>query len=577
MLTWLMNMGLAAGPAFMEGGESIALVQDTSAVVKVVIGSGAPVDAGDTLFIRYERAPGLFVSGISQSLTAASPGDVFTFSLTSLTPNSPLTYMVTWHDDSEGTDSEGATRNFHTQPGVDQPFSFIATGDGHNLNVQKNENAGRRNPSNVMANTMKNILAERGPRDDLPHFWMEPGDTAPYANHGQDNNAFPIKLTGEPTDAGDPEGAADKPYASQEGQQDCERLMRIFRKQYTPIHSIPLYMCGGNHDGRAWWHYVANHTIGDGHDLAADSVAAYDSHLGAPPGSGIYGGDSSGRWYSFQWGAALIVVLDVYVDTEHVSGKPSAHDLPQNPGDEDEWTLGTTQYDWLFNSSDGILSKPSGGWKWAIVFMHNLIGGKHTTPDNYGRGGKRYVLDSIASKPTFEHGAGAAWTNPNSYTGDHASLGFHQSLTKHRDLNDYEVVVFKGHDHFYAREKVNGIPYLTMPQPAGCHTDNHNDAVYGNGFINQGDYIDDARDTFYASNAGHVHVTVTPDFLEVEYIRSYIGGLTYSGGAVADPTDGVVTNGAVVDRMLMAHGQNRIVYNRKDLQPSGGVEQGYIP
>ena len=73
------------------------------------------------------------------------------------------------------------------------------------------------------------------------------------------------------------------------------------------------------------------------------------------------------------------------------------------------------------------------------------------------------------------------------------------------------AAVFKAHDNFYARQELDGVLYLMVPQPSFAGNDRIRDLeAYG---YKQGTFL---------GNSGHVRVTVAPDKVTVEYIRSVL-------------------------------------------------------
>jgi hypothetical protein len=69
--------------------------------------------------------------------------------------------------------------------------------------------------------------------------------------------------------------------------------------------------------------------------------------------------------------------------------------------------------------------------------------------------------------------------------------------------------VFKAHDNFYARQQLDGIVYLMVPQPSFA----------GNDRIRDLDAYRYKRGVFLG-NSGHVLVTVSPAKATVDYVRS---------------------------------------------------------
>jgi len=80
-------------------------------------------------------------------------------------------------------------------------------------------------------------------------------------------------------------------------------------------------------------------------------------------------------------------------------------------------------------------------------------------------------------------------------------------------LKNHVAAVFKAHDNFYARQELDGIPYIMIPQPSFAGNDRIRDLQnYG---YKQGVFL---------GNAGHVRVTVSPEKTVADYVKSLPGG-----------------------------------------------------
>jgi hypothetical protein len=73
------------------------------------------------------------------------------------------------------------------------------------------------------------------------------------------------------------------------------------------------------------------------------------------------------------------------------------------------------------------------------------------------------------------------------------------------------TAVFHGHDHVFVKQELDGIIYQECPQPSNDQPDNTGLAE-DYGYVN-GDVI---------SGSGHLHVTVTPEQVSIEFIRAYL-------------------------------------------------------
>lgn len=73
------------------------------------------------------------------------------------------------------------------------------------------------------------------------------------------------------------------------------------------------------------------------------------------------------------------------------------------------------------------------------------------------------------------------------------------------------AAVFKAHDNFYARQELDGIAYLMVPQPSFAGNDRIRDLeTYG---YKRGKFL---------GNSGHVRVTISSNAAKAEYIRSFL-------------------------------------------------------
>jgi len=235
--------------------------------------------------------------------------------------------------------------------------------------------------------------------------------------------------------------------------------------------SAPLFFVTGNHDGE-----ISNND--------PEAVALRRKYVPGPLPNGFYSGnetDPQGNYYAWTWGDALFIVLDPFTYTTDRIGTT-----------DDNWnrTLGETQYRWLqrtLESSHAALK---------FVFIHHLVGGL----DKNGRGGAE-------AAPYFEWG-GRSLDGSEQFAARRPGWGLpiHQLLVKHG-----VSIVFHGHDHFYARQELDGIVYQECPQP---------------GWVG-GERVNQAADYGYRSgqimaSSGHLRVQVAAENVTVSYVRSYL-------------------------------------------------------
>ena len=262
--------------------------------------------------------------------------------------------------------------------------------------------------------------------------------------------------------------------------------------------SAPLFLVLGNHDGEGQRELSPG---GDGLGLWATGLRT--RYFPNPLPDGFFTGNTQGEaavgvpqnYYAWEWGDALFIALDPF----RYSGKPTRGQ------DADAWhfTLGRAQYDWLQKTLEGSTAR------FKFVFTHHLVGGV----DRQGRGGAEAV-------PYFEWGGrnrdgsdGFAEKRPG------WPLPIHALLLKHG-----VAAVFHGHDHFYARQEVDGIVYQLVPQPGHA----------GEGSVGQAKSYGYEQGAF-RPGSGYLRVKVSASRVSVEYMRTPAGRGAQNGGAtIAD-------------------------------------------
>ncbi len=368
--------------------------------------------------------------------------------LEGLTPDTLYYYRLDYR--SPGADISSATEeySFHTARPAGSSFTFTLQADPH---LDENSNP------DFYYKTLENVQA------DHPDFHIDLGDTFMCEKH--------IEPLSEVQQAAQNLNEVHARYAYETG-----NFGRI-------THSVPLFLVNGNHEGEAGWFLN-----GTAENLAVWASRARQEFFANPVPDGFYTGDTAdepfigkrGSWYAWEWGNALFVVLDPYWYTKNKGGK-------------DAWvhTLGKVQYDWLKKT----LAESTAAFK--FIFIHNLIGGLQ----GQMRGG-------IEAAPYYEWGGKNE--DGTEVFGDKRpgwELPIHQLLVKNG-----VSAVFHGHDHLYARQELDGIVYLEVPQPsAKNYKTGPNLATefqYTSGII--------------ASSSGHIRVTVSPEKAVVQYVRAWL-------------------------------------------------------
>ena len=349
---------------------------------------------------------------------------------------------------SGGTLGVGPEYAFHTARPPASTFTFTIQSDSH---LDENSSLDQ------YRNTLANVLTDRA------DFHIDIGDTFMTEKYSQ-------PLTATVTMAPD---------------QTTVNSRYIYeRNNFGALsHSVPLFLVNGNHDAELGW--LAN---GSAQVLPVWATLARQAYFLNPKPGAFYSGDSyvepfvgeRAAWYAWQWGDALFVTLDPYWSSKVQASK-------------DGWnvTLGERQYRWLA----ATLAASSASYK--FIFIHNLVGGL----DGQMRGG-------IEAAPYFEWG-GKNLDGSDGFSTQRPGWEFpiHQLLVKNK-----VTAVFHGHDHLYAKQKLDGVVYQEVPQPSALNNSNgpllsliyH----YASGTI--------------LSSSGHLRVTVSPTGATSEYVRSWL-------------------------------------------------------
>ncbi|MEI6222789.1 MAG: metallophosphoesterase [bacterium] len=252
-------------------------------------------------------------------------------------------------------------------------------------------------------------------------------------------------------------------------------LMRSFYEKTT--RSVPLFFALGNHDGEAGWDFSGRDT-----GLALFSHADRLSYYPNPAPNAFYSGNQIKEnnqflqdYYAFTWGDALFVVLDPY---KYTAKKPNSNGWG--------WTLGEVQYAWLQSTLETSTARHK------FVFTHQLVGG-----DSQGRGGVEFAKYYEWGGNNADGSVGFATNRP----------GWSKPI--HRLLVDNSVeAVFKGHDHFFAKQELDGVVYQTLPQPshAGNAVPSAQEYGYTNGTVIGG--------------SGYLRVNVSSGNVRVDFVSA---------------------------------------------------------
>jgi hypothetical protein len=238
---------------------------------------------------------------------------------------------------------------------------------------------------------------------------------------------------------------ADKSEANIRGRFE---LMKGF---YQKLGDVPLKICLGNHDGELGYSKFNTKNYRKEYFPEQTGELAY---------------------YSFTGPDQLHVVLDPFTYTMK---NPTAVGW--------EWTLGKTQYDWLVDTLKNSNEKHK------FIYIHHLLVG-----DPQSRGGVEIAMKNEWGGKNNDGTDGFEANRP----------GWGKPI--HQLLLDYKVgFVFKGHDHLYVKQELDGIIYQTVPQPS-----HPGDKIN----VNQYGYISGKG----VGGSGYLKVSTSENIAQVDFI-----------------------------------------------------------
>jgi hypothetical protein len=246
-------------------------------------------------------------------------------------------------------------------------------------------------------------------------------------------------------------------------------------------HSAPLFLVLGNHDGES----IDRSGMPPAGGLAVWSHGMRTRYFANPAPDGFYSGNEARHpvagllenYYAWEWGDGLFVVLDPYWTSLPTRGGR----FPWN------MTLGTVPHDWLVRTLRNSQAR------FKFVFIHQLTGSYHES----GRGGAEAAAYQEWGGRDIDGSEALAMRRPG------------WGIPIHRLLVETGVTaVFHGHDHFYARQELDGIVYQLVPQPAHRNDRSPHTEEYG------------YKEGLFLPNSGYLRVQVTPEHVTVDYLRS---------------------------------------------------------
>lgn len=434
---------------------------------------GRPTNSAVTASILFDQAVQFYLeygetSGFYTMSTAtfnAASGKPEEVDMTGLLPDKKYYYRAMYKLPGASTFSSTSEYSFYTQRAKGSTFTFTIESDEHLYDIKG-------------VKSLYQICLNNQAKDN-PDFILSLGDI-----FGDDH--YPFTITPAQADE--------------------------LHKNYRPFlgsvcHSVPFFVCLGNHEGENDYYLNQNPP----NNLAVWSTQWRKYYYPNPFPNDFYSGNTANEpygvgnpenYYSWTWGDAQFVVLDVYRDQCDTSDKPGGW----------AWTLGKPQYDWLKATLETSTSK------YKFVFAHHVRG--------QGRG-------CITNAKLFEWGGyeqnGTNFTFPSKRPGWTKPI---QQLFKDNGV----TIFFQGHDHLFAKEELDGVVYQEVPMPS--------DSTYSLGIIANGDaYTSTKQD-----GSGHLRVTVSPSGVKVDYVRAYLPADTLSGvHKNGEVTCSYIASGTVTD------------------------------
>ena len=395
-------------------------------------------------YFEYNTLQGVYSD--NTNIASATAGIPVETDMTSLLPDAKYYYRLRYKPAGTSTFLASPEYSFHTQRAAGSSFTFTIEADEHLYDIKGVKSLYQRCLNNQFA--------------DKPDFMLSLGDI-----FGDDH--YPTTITSAQVDE--------------------------LHKNYRPFlgsicHSVPFYICLGNHEGENDYYLLQN---------PPDNLAVWGTkwrkyYYPNPYPNSFYSGNNDveqygignpENYYAWIWGDALFVVLDVYRDQCDTSDKPGAW----------AWTLGRPQYDWLKNTLESNTSK------YKFVFAHHIRG--------QGRGG-------ITNAKLFEWGGYEQ--NGTNYTFASKRPGWAKPIQQLFKDNGV-TIFFQGHDHLFAKEELDGVIYQEVPMPS--------DSTYTLGMLANAD----AYTSVIQEGSGHIRVTVSPACVKVDYVRAYLPADEQSG------------------------------------------------
>jgi hypothetical protein len=398
------------------GKEMLCRPKPTSMQVNVIPHRNAEA------YIEWGTDGVTFPNVTSVSFIAAEAAKEFT--MTGLSPDSEYFYRLRCRPAGGGTYETGPTRSFLTLPAAGQQARLCVTTDIHVTNQLA---LGLDGSMALLEQTIDYMAGYLGP--ERYHMWLDLGDLVVMRAQ---RIIFDLE--------------------------EAEQRFRTARAYVDrAAHSLPFVFVRGNHEEVNGWDYdgtAENTMIWAGKMLLKYCAPPrpddyYDGNDVSYPDLGV-----PGDYFAFDVGNLRIRALDPYLFS--LTRPHNGHGEINGSLNGWDWTLGDQQYLWLH---DDLVDHQT---PFSLVAIHHLTSCYDEPGAYYGRGGIEVAKFSVDGRTSFE------WGGEDS-TGAYVLPAMRPNFV-HGAPHDMLVtlgnqVVLKGHEHFHARQTLDGMVYLTMSKP----------------------------------------------------------------------------------------------------------------
>jgi hypothetical protein len=447
-------------------------------------------------------------------LLRSNAGSPFEFKLERLQPDTRYFYRLCSRRPGQDGFAVGDEYTFHTQRRPGSTFTFALQGDSHP------ERSGKMYSPDLYVQTMRNVEKDR------PDFYLTMGD-----DFSLDRLVNRRSI-------------------------DQSNVDRVYTHQRSFLgivgRSSPLFLVNGNHEQAG-----ANWLDGTPNNPAVMAGIARNRFFALPAPDNFYSGDKKEvefvgllrDYYAWTWGDALFVVMDPYwhspvpVDSAQ-GGERSGRERRESVRDEsrgaagggrrvgaagggrrvdrsekdnrgagssggrrggerrdgsrgegrsgsrsgrerDWWkmSIGNEQYAWLKDTLEQSKAR------YKFVFCHHVMG--------TGRGG-------IEMAHLYEWGGKS---RDGTWQFDEKRPNWEKPILQLM-VDAGVTIFFQGHDHLFCRQELDGVVYQSVPNPADDTYQAFNREAYRTGDV--------------LPNSGHLLVTVSPENVRLDYVRSFL-------------------------------------------------------